>query len=208
MGGGLTSLIQTLHATARGNPFLFYNTVLALIPLGLAFALFRDHVESTSWWWVGVIGWVLFLPNAPYVLTDSVHMLDDIRNTSNFGVYFAVLPMYTAFFLIGFASYVASLHLLRRFMRARGYAAWSTRTELALHTLCAVGIYLGRFVRLNSWDVLASPAAVSTQLDGLANRFPIAIMFVTFVVLVVGTYVADAVISASSDTLARVRRTR
>jgi uncharacterized membrane protein len=135
-------------------------------------------------------------------------MLDDIRNTSNSGVYFAVLPIYTAFFIIGFACYVASLHMMRRFMRARGYGAWCTRTELALHTLCAVGIYLGRFVRLNSWDVFASPAAVGTQLDGLANRFPIAIMFVTFVVLVVGTYVADAVITASYDTLARIRRSR
>jgi uncharacterized membrane protein len=208
MGGGLWSLIDTLHATARGNPFLFYNTFLAFVPLGLAMMLFRDHVRTTAWWWAGLVAWVLFLPNAPYVLTDSVHMLDDIRNTSNSGVYFAVLPIYLSFFLVGFASYVASLHLLRRFMRARGYGAWSTRTELALHTLCAVGIYLGRFVRLNSWDVLSSPTAVSTQLDGLANRFPIAIIFVTFVVLVVGTFIADAVITASSDTLARYRRPR
>jgi uncharacterized membrane protein len=208
MGGALSSLIYTMHSTARDSPWLVWNTLLALVPLALALVLFRDNARSTSWWWVGVIGWVLFLPNAPYVLTDSVHMLDEIRNTSNFGVYFAVLPMYAAFFCIGFGSYVASIHLLRRFMRARGYGAWCTRTELALHTLCAVGIYLGRFVRLNSWDVIASPAAVSRQLDGLASRFPIAVMFATFVLLVVGTFVADAVITASSDTLARVRRSR
>ena len=57
--------------------------------------------------------------------------------------------------------------------------------------------YLGRFVGLNSWDVVASPGSVTATLDDLARRSPIVIMGTTFVVIAVGTFVANAVIDKS-----------
>jgi uncharacterized membrane protein len=200
------SVVHSLHAAASDNPFIVWNTFLALIPLALAFALFRDGMRGGALWWSGVVAWVLLLPNAPYVLTDSVHLLDDIRASSNSTVYFGLLPVYGAFFLVGFSSYVVSLHLAHRFVAARGRAASWIAIELTLHALCAIGIYLGRFVRLNSWDVVASPSSVTGTLDDLARRFPLAIMFMTFVVLAVGTFVVNAVLAASAETATRVAR--
>jgi uncharacterized membrane protein len=197
--GGVASILERVHSAAAGSEFMAWNTLLALVPLGLAVVLFRDGARTTRLWWAGLVAWVLFLPNAPYVLTDSVHLLDDIRVSSNTHVYFGLFPVYGLFFCIGFGSYVVSLRLAHRFALARGLASSWLPIELALQALCAVGIYLGRFVRLNSWDVVAAPSTVTATLDDLARRFPIAIMGMTFVVLVVLTFVANSVITASAD---------
>jgi uncharacterized membrane protein len=135
-----------------------------------------------------------------------VHLLDDIRNASNTTVYSGLLPVYGAFFAVGLLSYVVSLRLAHRYVVAHGRAQWWLPIEVALHGLCAVGMYLGRFVRLNSWDVVAAPSSVTATIDDLARRFPLAIMGVTFVVLFVGTFVVNAVLDASADAAARVVR--
>jgi uncharacterized membrane protein len=198
------SKLGRLSSAARDNPFLLWNTVLALVPLGLAGLLFRDHVRTSAGWWAGLVAWLLFLPNAPYVLTDSVHLLDDIRTSSNWTVYFGLLPVYGAFFVVGFTSYVLCMRMLRRFLLTRAVGARVVRIEFAVHALCAVGMYLGRFVRLNSWDVVAAPATVTATLDDLARRFPLAIMLMTFVLLTVGTFSVNAVIDAGTEAGARV----
>jgi uncharacterized membrane protein len=200
----MASVVHTLHAAASDNPFLVWNTFLALVPLAFAATLFREGVRPAALWWAGVVAWVLLLPNAPYVLTDSVHLLDGIRNSSNSAVYFGLLPVYGAFFLVGFTSYALSLHLAHRYVSARYPSASWFVIELTLHALCAIGIYLGRFVRLNSWDVVAAPSTVTATLDDLARRFPLAIMFITFVVLVVGTFVINAVLAATAGPASRV----
>jgi uncharacterized membrane protein len=210
MAGGfvanVSSVVHSLHAAAADNPFLFWNTLLALVPLALAVLLFRDGARRSVAWWAGVAAWVLFLPNAPYVLTDSVHLLDDIRNASNATVYSGLLPVYGAFFVVGFLSYVICLRLARRYVVEHGGAHWWLPIEVGLHGLCAVGMYLGRFVRLNSWDVVAAPSSVTATIDDLARRFPLAIMGVTFLLLLAGTFVVNAVLDASADSAARVVR--
>jgi uncharacterized membrane protein len=202
--GGARTIVQTVHETALDNQFMAWNTMLALVPLALALALFRDHVRTGVAWWAGAVAWLLFLPNAPYVLTDVVHLLDDIRESSDSTFYTGLLPVYGAFFAVGFGAYVANLHLLRRFVFARGLAPRWLVIEMGVHALCAVGIYLGRFVRLNSWDVVTAPHTVTGTLDELARRFPIGIMLITFVVLAAGTFVANAVLAASADAAQRV----
>jgi uncharacterized membrane protein len=205
----VSTVVHSLHATAVDNPWLFWNTLLALVPLALGVVLFREGARRSFVWWAGVAVWVVFLPNAPYVLTDSVHLLDDIRNASNTTVYSGLLPVYGAFFVVGFSSYALCLRLARRYVLAHGRAQWWLPIEIALHGLCAVGMYLGRFVRLNSWDVVAAPSSVTATVDDLARRFPLAIMGVTFIVLVVGAFVVNAVLDAGADSATRaVRRLR
>jgi uncharacterized membrane protein len=204
--GGVGSMVHTLHRAAGDNPFLVWNTLLALAPLAVAAVLFRDHQRPRALWWAGVVGWLLLLPNAPYVLTDSVHLLDDIRTSSNTVVYFGLLPVYGAFFVVGFSSYVLNLRLAHRYVIARGHGAQWLGIETALHALCAVGIFLGRFVRLNSWDVVVQPSTVTGTIDDLARRFPLAVILVTFLVLAVGTFVVNAVLAATADSASRVTR--
>jgi uncharacterized membrane protein len=206
MVGGAASVVRTMHETATGNGFMAWNTMLALVPLVLAFALFRHPQRLGVAWWAGLAGWLLFLPNAPYVLTDSIHLLDDIRDSSDWTFFAGLLPVYGVFFAVGFTSYVVSLRLARRFVEARGRGSSWLAIETVLHALAAVGVYLGRFVRLNSWDVVVAPSTVTATIDDLARRFPAGIMLVTFVVLATGTFVVNAVLDASAHTAGRVAR--
>jgi uncharacterized membrane protein len=88
--------------------------------------------------------------------------------------------------LLAVEAWVVSLLNVGHYLRSIGQARLVLPTELALHAACAVGIYLGRFERFNSW-------AVVTRLDNLAGtvidtsleRRPVVLIAVTFVVLVV-----------------------
>jgi uncharacterized membrane protein len=182
---------QVLVAHAR---WMTWNLLLALVPLVLALVLFRPGRRQRLLWWVGVIAFVGFLPNAPYVLTDAIHLVADVRRLQHpSALIFGLLPLYGVFFSAGFACYVVSLVRLCRYLRQRGRARLALPTEAALHVLAAVGIFLGRFERLNSWDVLARPGAITTALRHLADGRSLAIVATALAVIAVGKAVSVGV---------------
>jgi uncharacterized membrane protein len=200
---------------ARGVAYAHYtwmlwNLGLAIMPLALAGVLFardgRAGRRPRPLWWVGAVLFVLFLPNAPYVITDVVHLFDDIRSTDSDLVLLGVnVPVFLAFFATGIGSYVAALELARRFTKATWpRLRWSV-VELALHGLCAVGIYLGRVVRLNSWEVLTRPRAVIEGFGWLAGIAPLAIVVCTAGVLLSLTLITRALAWAAYDAAGRLR---
>jgi uncharacterized membrane protein len=145
-------------AVASNGDWMAWNLMLALVPLLLACLLFFYPRRRTAAWWMGVAAFVAFLPNAPYVLTDVIHLVGDARRTSSdMVVALALIPQYAVFFLMGFECYVLSLLLVGRYLRQHGRASWVLPVEMGLHAMCAVGIHLGRFDRLNSWDAIARP---------------------------------------------------
>jgi uncharacterized membrane protein len=57
--------------------FMVWNSLLALVPLALALVVFRRGARTGTFWWrAGVAIFVVMLPNAPYVLTDVIHLVD------------------------------------------------------------------------------------------------------------------------------------
>jgi uncharacterized membrane protein len=199
-------LNQALSAAASHGDWMAWNLALAVIPLGLALVLFRARARRTGMWWFGVAAFVAFLPNAPYVITDVVHLFDDIRGTRSDLVLLGVhVPMYLAFFAIGFGSYVAALELTRRYVRAEAPTVRWPGIEAALHLLCATGIYLGRVVRLNSWEILTRPRAVVTGVSWLAGVAPIALVACTALVLAVLTMIVRVLAWSVADGVAKAR---
>jgi uncharacterized membrane protein len=129
-----------------------------LAAIGLGFWWVGQQRMQVTFWWVGCLIFVLFLPNAAYVLTDSIHFVIDIRKGYSFGnVVLVLLPQYLLFISTGFQAYVASLMNLGYFLAKRGQAQYCNLLELSFHGLAAIGVYLGRFSRFNSWDVLNHP---------------------------------------------------
>jgi uncharacterized membrane protein len=161
-----------------------WNTLLALAPLGVALALF-DRVRHGPLWWLGVAVFTALLPNAPYVLTDIVHFPADVRAATDRAVILGLIPEYGLYFLVGFASYAGCIALVRRHLAAVGLRHWRLPAEMALHGLCAVGLYIGRFLRFNSWDLLLRPRLVASSLAE-PDAFTAAMIGFTFFVLVVG----------------------
>jgi uncharacterized membrane protein len=120
-------------------------------------------------WWLGLIVFILFLPNAPYILTDIIHFVDDTRSLdiSPNGVIFVLIPQYMAFMLLGFQCYVVSLLKLSQYLSWVRLSRYIPFMEIAISFVCAIGVYWGRFNRLNSWHVLTQPRRVIH--DAIAN---------------------------------------
>ena len=214
---GVIGVVETISAVAAEGravlvahgDWMAWNTLLAMVPLFLATRLFRadgkPHTRSARWW-LGAAVFVAFLPNAPYVLTDVVHLFADIRTSrhTDLEVLGLVVPLYLAFFAVGFGCYVLSLQRLRLHLAVTAPALPWWIVASALHALCAVGLYLGRVLRFNSWDIVVSPGRLLGTADTLTDAYPLATMLVTFVALVVLTAMFEVLLDATER---RVRAT-
>lgn len=178
-----------------------WNIFLALIPLVLSFWLFRKFTPRLTWkgkikdrlpsivWGIGCLIFLAFLPNAPYVLSDIRDMVYDIRQVdSAWQVSLILLPQYLFYMVIGFVAYVLSLMNIGHYLRKQGLRQWILPAELSVHVLCAIGIYIGRFKRFNSWDIVSQPHALGTTvIDEMIAKRPFAVMILTFL-LISGLY--------------------
>ena len=183
--------IQLMEALSTGDHTAQLKVIwwifLGLISLAMSLLLFkRETSRRTALWWLGLIAFIAFLPNAPYLLTDIIHL---IRATSTGGlrvwvVVLIFIPLHTLAILVGFEAYVLSLLNQAYYLKQRGRERYILPTELLIHALSAIGIYLGRFVRLNSWDLATDPTSVlGVALDTLTTKRPAAVVFVTFLIL-------------------------
>lgn len=168
----------------QNSRWMSWNLFLAFVPLVLSFWLFRRRRSRSLVWWLGLLVFIAFLPNAPYVLTDVIHLVEDIRKGySIWTIALIVIPLYSLFTLAGFQAYVISLINLGYYLHRQGKSQWIVATELSLHALSAIGIYLGRFKRFNSWDFITQlDNLTDTVLDDLAEKQPLFLIFVTFLI--------------------------
>lgn len=185
--------MQLMNALSAGEQAaqlkVVWWIVLAVISVVMSVFLFnRKRSANTVLWWLGLVSFIAFLPNAPYVLTDIIHI---IRGTSRGGIRIWVValvfvPLHAAAMIAGFEAYVLSILNLVRYIKKNGHAVWILPTELLIHAMSAVGIYLGRFTRVNSWDLATDPTNIMTlTLNTLTSKRPAAVVLVTFIILTV-----------------------
>jgi len=196
----ITHAMQVLKSNVR---WMGWNLLLAWIPLGLAIALFQTRLPwreqsplQRGWWLVGTALFVVFLPNAAYILTDALHLIETFgweRSRSTFVL--VILPQYVLFLLMGFAAYAISLVLLRQFLQNQDCHQWSNPIQLMLHGLSAVGVYLGRFERFNSWDLVTRPGPVLVSgLHGLVMARSLLVIVATFLVISVLFWITEPLV--------------
>lgn len=161
----LRQLLLEAALTVRPHrAWMTWNLLLAVVPAVLAVALFALPHRRRLGWWLGVTAFVLTLPNAPYVVTDLVHLRHSVTMASSDGaVLGVVLPLYAGFVLAGFLAYVLCTELVLREVRTVAPRARRWLVEGALHVTCTVGILVGRIARLNSWDTVTDPANTVEQ---------------------------------------------
>ena len=182
-----------MSALVNNVEWMSWNLFLALIPLLMARFLF-GHQDRPRWALItGAAVFVAFLPNAPYVLTDVLHLPRELAAThGNHWLAAALVGQYLCLFAAGFAAYVLSLVRLERWLADHGV---SRRTvlgvDLSLHALCAVGIVLGRVFRFNSWDLITNPNGL-LALVRIPQPRTFAVLLVLFAILAGGATLARA----------------
>lgn len=168
--------------------WILWNLFLAFIPLALSFWLFRRHsIARTPFWWLICLIYIAFLPNAPYLLTDIVHIIRAARDGfSVMALVVGFIPLHVLAILAGFEAYVIALLNQGQYLRNQGATNLILRSELAMHALCAVGVFIGRFRRYNSWDLVVAPDTVLIQtLDDLTSRQPLLVIVAMFLIITV-----------------------
>lgn len=207
----LEGVAPNLTHVVRDNFFwMTWNSLLAWIPVGIAVLLFRarprDHKPSVGWW-MGLVLFVLFLPNAPYVVTDLVHLRGDVLLVGrDWAVITGVLPVYAAFIGSGFLAYYLALREVGRYLSLVGLGAWRSATIVGLHGLSAIGVYLGRHARLNSWEPVVEPHdTLQRMVLTLSWKWAPAVVAATFLVTWLGHFTTRAIVETAWQTLRRHR---
>lgn len=166
-----------------------WDAILMFVPVILACWLFWPQRPRHIFWWPVLVLFVLFLPNAPYVYTDILHLVFKIRKEPHLPVWavaLLVLPQYLLYIFLGLQSYTISLMLLDNYVKRHWDRGVRRAVEFALHFLCAIGVYLGRALRLNSWDALRDPARVlEATVDAFDSRAAVVFVIVGFFVLLI-----------------------
>jgi uncharacterized membrane protein len=141
---------------------LSWNLFLAWVPLLIVLAV--RQVSGQGWLpagarWMGLAVWLLFLPNAPYIITDLFH----VRHVSEQTLWFDTMMIFL-FALTGLLAGLYSQLLVHRLLNQLFGKRLTWLAMLACLVLTSFGIYLGRYGRWNSWDLVTDPLALAEAL--------------------------------------------
>lgn len=136
--------------------FIIWNTFLAIVPLYFSEKL-KDAGRRPAYLYAAV--WLLFFPNAMYIITDLFHL----RNRALIPVWYDLVILFSAA-VNGIIAGFISLHNVEQWLKQKLHIRRTHLLIIPLMLLCAYGIYLGRYERWNSWDIVAQPFALFSEM--------------------------------------------
>lgn len=164
-----TALTVVLGVTDPAAPlsyptwFLIWNLFLAWIPMVFAAGFAAAH--RRGWLLPLGLGWLAFLPNSPYLVTDLVHLGEGVelwRHVLQYG-----FAAWTGI-LLG----VVSMRMVHNRIEREYGAVYGWVAVAASVALCSIGVVIGRFARWNSWDLVIRPDAVmATTFEWVRSPF-------------------------------------
>lgn len=147
--------------------FLPWNLALAWFPYGLSKWLIRrpGWIENRTKFTLAMLAWIIFIPNAFYILTDLFHLMPRQESSKWFD-----LTLILSFAWNGLLFGILSVREMEKIV----LASFSMRSSLfflvPVMWLNAFGVYIGRYMRFNSWDVLTNPFRLAGEvLDMLVH---------------------------------------
>src|SRR5256885_2847396 len=167
LGTGLL-IVRVVITHRMQHVYLFGNLILAWIPLLASMLLDQwEGKESLPQWKrsAAVVVWFFFFPNAPYILTDLVHL-----GPKYYGHFWIDLVLILLFALTGLLLAFLSLRAMQARVerRVNWLAGWLFVAAVSL--LSGAGVDAGRFLRWNSWDGIVRPLLIVKDLaDWLLN---------------------------------------
>ncbi len=151
--------VRTAISGTFNYGFLIWNLFLAWIPFIIAYFTYTAVLKRRQALVVVPVAaffWLIFFPNAPYILTDFQHLAGNWRNVP---VWYDVMLLIW-FSFTGLMLGMVSLFLMQEIIR-REFGRWVGWGFVALVAgLSSAGVYVGRFLRWNSWDIFFNPGGM------------------------------------------------
>ena len=154
----LISLFSIALSTCRriitGNSlytFMIWNLFLAFIPWFLASIIYIKEVKKIFPLIAIALVWLAFFPNAPYILTDLLHLGN--RNWHSAPPWFDLI-MLLSYAFAGLIYGFVSLQMIEEKIKTDFACKFAAAVSIAFLYLSGFGVYIGRFLRWNSWDIL------------------------------------------------------
>ncbi len=141
-------LLRIFKSDGRSYIFLLWNLFLAFVPWWIS-TYFKQR-QILRWKDASLLLlWLLFLPNAPYMLTDLFHL----KHRPPIPLWFD-LVLILSFAFIGLLVFYRSLKDMISLFKNYMSTGMLTCVTYFIFWLISFGLYLGRFLRFNSWDVM------------------------------------------------------
>jgi uncharacterized membrane protein len=176
-------LARVLYSSSGRYTSLVWNLFLAWIPFLLAYLAYVLSWRRLLMYViipVFALLWLIFFPNAPYILTDLQHLG---QGSSAVPLWYDVILLIW-FSWTGMLLGIVSLNLMQEIIKRQLGRGISWVFVLGVAILNGVGLYVGRFIRLNSWDILRNPGeAASNVFDWLSDPSLRSVGFITLYTL-------------------------
>jgi uncharacterized membrane protein len=157
----MLSVFRVFLTATFGYLFLNWNLILAFLPwLLTSIAILRKMKNRIALLLIMAV-WLIFFPNSLYILTDLIH-LRQIEDAPIWLDLIIVLSFAWAGLCYGFISLMDIEYFLKE--RFRAGAKIVAVLSAGMIFLAAFGIYIGRFLRWNSWDLLGNPARLMSDI--------------------------------------------
>ena len=171
---------------------LIWNLFLAWLPYLFCLGIAMIHQARPSWWWAMIVPavlWVIFLPNALYIVTDLNHLRNQATLPVWYDAGFLSIAAWTGLFLA-----VGSLYTMQKIVHSYVGKITGWIFSFIIIGSSGFGVYIGRFLRWNSWDILNEPLKIlSDSLPPLTNplQYKDRVVFITmYTSLYLVTYLA------------------
>jgi uncharacterized membrane protein len=184
-------LIGAEKAHSRYYIFLIFNMVLGFLPVLFAWWLV-ERLKRKPWLSFGNIVltllWVGFLPNSFYMITDLIHAQSSIGIDLLYNIVFIFFCIFVSVVSGYISLYLVHVELYKRFYYKNVHLVIGF-----IILLCSFAIYLGRFLRWNSWDVLINPAGllfdVTDSIASPSTHPDVFVTTITFFLLLSSMYI-------------------
>ncbi len=161
----LTLLTTRVIASGRlSYGFLAWNLFLAYVPYFISqwlerhLQILRNRIKLVSL----IFTWILFMPNSFYILTDLFH-LENMGNGHSWFDLTLILSFAWSGIIFGILS-ICKMEMLLKKAKGNLVSGFIICTVMWLN---AFGVYIGRFLRFDSWDIIVNPFSLLTEITNI-----------------------------------------
>ncbi len=154
-------VIRIVYTGHFSYVFLVWNLFLAWLPFIFALMVVALRRSQLALGAFGLL-WLLFFPNTTYLVTDLIHL----HHTNYIPVWYDAIMLFS-FALTGLMLGLLSLYFVHAVVQNHFGATIGWLFVMITAVLGGIGVYIGRFMRWNSWDVFTNPV---TLLNDLASN--------------------------------------